>query len=337
MAVILQLYTAVVRPAALLLALGCAVLAVAALGGRFSARLDLITHLAPALFLGGALAGIAWWALDRPGALTPALAAVAVAASGALMAPEMIQALWPRTAPPGGETLKLIQFNLWGRNTDPVGTTRWILQQDADILVLEEVDGPSDAIIRALSAAYPHQLSCRQPNPCSNMILSRAPALAGGALTGSDPATQLDTVWGRFASKGGVFEVVGVHLTRPFPPGPQQAQADGLAATLASLPRRRLILAGDFNSTPWSFTLKRFDRMSGLLRRTRALASWPAGAFSGYRLHSPIPLVPIDHVYAGSDWRTVSVRRGPRLGSDHFPVVVTLRLEPASVVRGHLG
>ena len=78
--------------------------------------------------------------------------------------------------------------------------------------------------------------------------------------------------------------------------------------------------------TPWSFTLKRLDRGLGIERRTHALASWPAGEFSGYRLHSPMPLVPIDHVYAGRDWRTVSVKRGPKLGSDHYPVVVTLRL-----------
>ena len=36
------------------------------------------------------------------------------------------------------------------------------------------------------------------------------------------------------------------------------------------------------------------------------------------------PLLPIDHLYAGPGWATVSVRRGPPLGSDHYPLVVTL-------------
>ena len=35
-------------------------------------------------------------------------------------------------------------------------------------------------------------------------------------------------------------------------------------------------------------------------------------------------VLPIDHVYAGPGWRTVSVQRGPKLGSDHYPVIVTL-------------
>jgi endonuclease/exonuclease/phosphatase (EEP) superfamily protein YafD len=37
-----------------------------------------------------------------------------------------------------------------------------------------------------------------------------------------------------------------------------------------------------------------------------------------------VPFLAIDHVYAGRDWATVKVERGPRVGSDHFPVVLTL-------------
>ena len=328
---ILQFFTVLARMGALMLALTCAVLAAAALGGRVSPRLDLLTHAAPFLFMGGALAGLVWWSLDRPGAFTPALAAVAVAASGALMAPDLARAIWPRTVRPGEHTLKLIQFNLWGRNSDPDGTARWILAQQADILVLEEAGGAAESVIRALQGRYPHRLSCDDPRPCPTMILSRQAPLAGGPFNESDQARGIGAVWARFAADdGGQFSVVGVHLTRPYPLGFQQFQADTLAAAVAKFPKSRLIVAGDLNSTPWSFTLKRLDRGLGIARRTHALASWPAGAFSVYRLHSPMPLVPIDHVYAGRDWRTVSVKRGPRLGSDHYPVVVTLRLEPAS-------
>lgn len=85
-----------------------------------------------------------------------------------------------------------------------------------------------------------------------------------------------------------------------------------------------MIIAGDFNSTPWSFARRRDDRDFGLIRRTRALFTWPAEKISHNRLPAPFPYLPIDHVYAGPGWATVSVERGPRLGSDHYPVVVTL-------------
>ena len=97
-----------------------------------------------------------------------------------------------------------------------------------------------------------------------------------------------------------------------------------VAGVLNRLPKDRLILAGDFNSTPWSFSRRREDAMFGLERRTKALFSWPAGEVSRHRIKVPFPFLAIDHVYAGKAWRTVSVRRGPRLGSDHYPVVVVL-------------
>ena len=86
------------------------------------------------------------------------------------------------------------------------------------------------------------------------------------------------------------------------------------------------IVAGDFNMTPWSFGLRRFDERIGLERRDLALFSWPGKLTLGGKALPVLPILPIDHVYAGADWRTVSVKRGPALGSDHFPVVATLAL-----------
>jgi endonuclease/exonuclease/phosphatase (EEP) superfamily protein YafD len=63
-------------------------------------------------------------------------------------------------------------------------------------------------------------------------------------------------------------------------------------------------LAGAFNTAPWSFDLRRLD---------------PA-------LYGPVAILPIDHIYAGGAWRTVSIARGPRPGSDHYLIVETLAL-----------
>jgi endonuclease/exonuclease/phosphatase (EEP) superfamily protein YafD len=85
-----------------------------------------------------------------------------------------------------------------------------------------------------------------------------------------------------------------------------------------------LIVGGDFNLTPWSFGLRRQDARFGLVRLTRAMATWPAGKISHWRLNLPFPLLAIDHLYAGKSWRVVSVTRGPVLGSDHYPIVAVL-------------
>jgi endonuclease/exonuclease/phosphatase (EEP) superfamily protein YafD len=102
-----------------------------------------------------------------------------------------------------------------------------------------------------------------------------------------------------------------------------RAQSRALPVVLAQLRRDRMVLGGDFNSTPWSFTRRRDDRAFGVIRRDRALWTWPTGQ-GAWRVPAPFPFMPLDHIYAGRGWATTSVRRGPRLGSDHYPLIVTL-------------
>ncbi|MDP1632085.1 MAG: endonuclease/exonuclease/phosphatase family protein [Caulobacter sp.] len=317
---------AATRVAALGLAIGLAGLALLAQGGRFSDRLDALTHFTP-LFLAGLLtAALLWLAAGRNGRATPLLALIGVLSTLTLMAPEM--AAMTRSRPTAGAdpaaTLKVVQFNLWGRNRDPLATARWILDTDPDLVVVEEGMGEARGVLTALADRYPYRTTCDQPHACSTQILSKTrPTARGGLYT-----DRLAGAWATFPGPGEPYTVVGVHYTWPYPAGPQQQMTRRLSLVLDQFPRDRLILTGDFNSTPWSFSLRRQDRLFGLERRTRGLASWPAGQVSRLNLAAPFPLFPIDHVYAGAGWRTVEVRRGPRLGSDHYPVVVTLAARP---------
>jgi endonuclease/exonuclease/phosphatase (EEP) superfamily protein YafD len=105
-----------------------------------------------------------------------------------------------------------------------------------------------------------------------------------------------------------------------------------VARRLDAFDRESLIVCGDFNSTPWSAALLRQDRLFRLERRTRALLTWPVQPYTRFRLTSPLPFLALDHIYAGPAWETVSVRAGPRLGSDHLPVVAVLRRRAAAAV-----
>ena len=127
-----------------------------------------------------------------------------------------------------------------------------------------------------------------------------------------------------------VDEAIAALNLRPFATRLYQTLSGGeqqrvqLARVLAQIPSERAIIAGDFNSTPWSFSRRRWDEAFGLIRRTRAVFTWPVPGSESIALPALVPFLPIDHVYAGSGWATVKVERGPRLGSDHYPVVVTL-------------
>lgn len=88
--------------------------------------------------------------------------------------------------------------------------------------------------------------------------------------------------------------------------------------------RQNLILGGDFNSTSWSFAMRDLAHDSGLQRRSLGLPSWPVGPVGRLKLSLPFAVLPLDHVFAGQAWRTVSIERGPALGSDHLPLVAVL-------------
>lgn len=326
MRLVVQLLSLFVRGTALMLGLAGASLAVAGLGGAVSDRLDALTHATPLWFAMGVGAVVLGGLFARRAErwVMVGLGLAAIAASGVLMAPEMTAAWRFKPKPPKPGDLKVIQFNAWHENPSPEKSLAWVLAQNADVVIVEEGGGGNTAMLKALVKTY-NYASCSRAGRCEPWIFSRRRIIADGTITiGSK---RLAAGWATLDDPGGPFTVAGVHLYWPAPAGPQQAQSRRLVDGLKSLDRRSLILAGDFNSTPWSFTLKRQDKALGLHRWTRALPSWPAGQFSRVAA-APAPFLPIDHVYAGDEWRAVRVERGPAIGSDHRPIVVTLRRLP---------
>ncbi len=306
------------------LALGAAAVSVAAHGGKTDLRLDILTHFAP-LWLGASALPLFFALFIHSRKVKFAIgvpALVGVIAAGSLILPELRRPLSPRIAADAPHQIKLIQFNTWGRNDEIDRTAQWIADQNAGIVVIEEA---TVAIREAILARRAYHASCRR---CSVMIFSRAPPIFTAPPPLPEPWPGLPRARATFAPADGGFTVIGVHYTWPTDDDVQKRQGLQLAGSIARLDHRRLILAGDFNSTPWSFSRRREDALFGLERRTRALFSWPAARFTRFRIRTPMPFMAIDHVYAGGDWRTVSVKRGPKLGSDHYPVVVRLALIP---------
>lgn len=303
--------------AILALAAGSSALAaVAAHGGRFSLRLDVLTHFAPVYLAVGLIAALGGLALGRAGLFPVVVPAfIAIAASVALIAPEFVYARAPM-AKAKGATLTIVQFNAWGGNRKPTAAADWLLAQNADVIVMEE----GHHIGQVLVSRGGYQRIC---GACSANIYSRLKPIADNSPRHGDHRRRPFSA-ATLVGVGGPFTVMGVHRAWPTRLAKQRDQAALLQEVVAGYPRERLIIAGDFNSTPWSFARRREDRALGLVRRTRALFTWPAERVSHNRLPALFPILPIDHVYAGSGWATVAVRRGPRLGSDHYPVVVTL-------------
>jgi endonuclease/exonuclease/phosphatase (EEP) superfamily protein YafD len=236
-----------------------------------------------------------------------------VVAAGVLILPEFTRDAGPRAGQDAPGQLRVVQFNVWSHNSQIERTIDWIVAQQPDLVILEET---TPSFRRAMEARTGWRSICRD---CEVMIYSRLP-MAKGYIPAAPRVGPLGHAV--IQDPQGTFDVVGVHNAWPTDGGDQQRQEARLARVLADLPKDRTILTGDFNSTPWSFSRRAWDKAFGLPRRDRAVFSWPAQRL--WRLPMPIPLLPIDHVYAGPDWATISVTRGPKLGSDHYPVLAIL-------------
>jgi endonuclease/exonuclease/phosphatase (EEP) superfamily protein YafD len=313
-----------VRGVALIFAACSAVATVLSLGGAVSARLDILTHLTP-LWLGLsllalALQGVAGFSTGRG---TLVLVATAIVIAAALMVPELMARVAQRRFAPAGQTVKIVQFNVWDHNRDPAATAAWILAQDADVVVLEETG--RGAVPAALAGRYPYRAPCdKGPEDCATTILAKSLPIDGGQLIWTKLGRRHAGAWATFGVGARSFTIVGTHYRWPEPLARQTAQAKRFGDVIQRFDRKSLIVVGDFNMTPWSFALRRQDARFGLTRLTRAIFTFPAGRIEHWRMTFPFPLLPIDQVYVGPDWRPVSVARGLSMGSDHYPIVVTL-------------
>ncbi|HEY1425510.1 MAG TPA: endonuclease/exonuclease/phosphatase family protein [Caulobacteraceae bacterium] len=307
------------------LCLGGALMGLAGLGGWFSGWLDVVATFAPLWLLMSVLgAALAWPALGRE-MRRPALVAavVGVVANLALIGPEYLRPV-PRAPAAGlGPPLTVLTFNTWDDNRQYDATVDAILGSGADIVLLQEFFGLSMKARLRLFAAYPYQAGC--PAGCDLVMLSKRPWLVGGPTTANIAPYDI-AIWGQTSAPDGEpVDVMTLHYQWPFPPGTQAGQRAIVAGVVAGLPKTDLIIAGDNNLAPWTAALKRQDTaFAPMTRRERAVFTWPALLSRLGRRPSPFAILPIDHLYAGPAWKTLSVRRLPRAGSDHFGVVVTL-------------
>jgi endonuclease/exonuclease/phosphatase (EEP) superfamily protein YafD len=286
---------------------------------------DFVNHFRPVILL-AACALVA--AALRLRASRLALASTALACLNALLlglpllwsaAPAQRSTAGQALASAGTRDIKLITFNMQFGNARAVA--RLLIEEDPDIAVLQEVGGSHARALRAaLHERYPYSHVCVVSHRCAAVILAKRPWVAAGHdyWTKDHP----ETIWAQFDDQElGRLRVVGVHLALPFRAEQQANHIERLMA-LRNGAAGPVILAGDFNMTPWSYRLQRLLATAGLRRHATFLRSWPTDG--QYRL--PLPTFLIDHVVTTPDVKSVAIRIGPNTGSDHLPVIARLRL-----------
>lgn len=232
--------------------------------------------------------------------------------------------LVPRSPPPAaGETLRLVSANLLMVHPEPDVLAAELEGIDADVMVLQEYSPrwKATAVQRGWFERYPHQATAIRDDSFGCAIFSRIPLEDVGIVTMAGlPQLQVTVV-----VDGQSVDVLDVHT---LPPRTASYVPDHHAGTEAILEwvdargERPFVVAGDFNSTPYS----RFDAAMG----RRADDAWDlAGAGYGHTAPNgvfPLPPIRLDHVYVSESLTVTSAEMGRGSGSDHRPLVVEVGL-----------
>lgn len=248
-----------------------------------------------------------------------------------------------------GTPLKVISFNMWGSNPPQEDIVDWLLTQDADVVLLQEITPDwVDNQVPELLDSYPYQFSQTTDIRRWGLgVLSRHEPLTFAYIDlendGSGTHQRLT-----FDYDGTTIAVYNVHLHKPlggtdhirlpikqafvdqftrYDSSGRDSQVRELLAVLIDEPHP-FIVAGDFNLTefaalyrPLAATMYDSYRIGG----SGFGATWPVAKRAGLPSWLP-PMVRIDYIWHSAAFKTVTSERGPRLGSDHLPLIATLDL-----------
>jgi len=315
---------------AALAVVGLVVLVTATLCAAFARQFwvgDLAVHfriqLAALCLLGAVL--FAW--LRRPAFAVVSVITLIVNITGAASAFE-----WqPRertndVAANAGPTVHAASINVYYRNTEYEPVQNFLREQRPDFVVLVEITPAWRQALDSLASLYPYRYFSAAPIQRGDGPLER-----GIMLLSVWPIEHVESIdFGAWAEpavnatlnvRGKPLHVMGVHPCWPIG-GEIAAERNRELVRIAAIAhsiKGPLVVLGDFNITPFSPHFAELLRASGL-RSASARAGWQPT----WPTFLPLAGIQIDHALVSPDIIVLGFGRGPRIGSDHWPIVVEL-------------
>jgi endonuclease/exonuclease/phosphatase (EEP) superfamily protein YafD len=226
----------------------------------------------------------------------------------------------PVEACPVDRRLSVLIANVQIGNRNASGLLDAVRKADPDLFLAMETDAWWDGALDPLRERLPNVLKRITGSYYGIELYSRLP-LVDGEIRHLAKRETPAIVTGVTMRTGETIDFIGLH---PKPPLPWQSSLgrDAELYAAAGILTERVepgILAGDLNATPWEIAVERMRRLSGLVDPRRGygyVATWNAGS-SWLRW-------PLDQIFHGGEFETVSIERLDAFGSDHFPYLARL-------------
>ncbi|EMI15751.1 endonuclease/exonuclease/phosphatase [Rhodopirellula maiorica SM1] len=223
-------------------------------------------------------------------------------------------------------SIRLVVSNLLQDNKKHDLWLRTIRDVAPDIVIALEVNQRWASVIETLSDMLPHRIMCPQEN-CYGMVLAsrfkitshEIRHLVQSDIPSIDAKIQIES--------GEQIRVVGIHPRPPEPVRDQDSVPRDAELLLHAEELREemmpVIVGGDLNDVAWSRTTRLFLQISNLLDPRRG-----RGFFNTFHAQHAWFRFPLDHIFHSRHFTLREIRRLPEVGSDHFPILIQLQLEP---------
>jgi endonuclease/exonuclease/phosphatase (EEP) superfamily protein YafD len=215
----------------------------------------------------------------------------------------------------------LYSHNVLFSNPDFSPLSDYLLENKPDFILLYEFNPRAMESLKEVWQQYPHR-----------RMLPRY-GYFGLALASKYPLENAEAIWPAHCdvpvltaiahTPDGPLRLLGIHPPSPPIPRDIKYQEEMMKGIISHFQDKDdpLLIAGDFNDTPFSFSYQENLKSSGLSRSGKAF---------GY--HGTFPArwkglgVELDHIWVNDKIRLQSYKMGPALGSDHFPIEMTFQI-----------
>jgi endonuclease/exonuclease/phosphatase (EEP) superfamily protein YafD len=221
----------------------------------------------------------------------------------------------------GDDTIKVLHANLLASNHDANRFLALVVEEDPDIVVVQEMTPRWLASLEPLTSNFAYSAAEPEVSPFGIGLFSKTP-IDNVQIVNMPPVgaaeIRASVLFGQQS-----INIVTSHTMPPLGEESFNARNEHIAATVAALPvdGSPTILIGDLNISMWAAHYRRFEDATGLRNTRRGfgiLPTWP--------LFLPFAMIPIDHCLVSEEFVVVDMRTGPNIGSDHYPIIVTLAL-----------
>ncbi|OZC02482.1 endonuclease/exonuclease/phosphatase family protein [Rubricoccus marinus] len=223
--------------------------------------------------------------------------------------------------------IRLVISNVLMENRDGERWLEVIRDADPDVMAAVETDEWWAETARGLEETLPYAIEVPQDDTYGMLVRSRLPIVNHEVRHFVEETVPSIEATLELASG----EHIKLLILHPRPPRPDIQQDSRLRDAELVMAGREVatfdvptLVAGDLNDVAWSRSTTLFQKLSGLLDPRIG-----RGLFSTFHADHWWLRYPLDHVFHSDDLALVEIQRLGNVGSDHFPMMIELAIDPS--------